>query len=126
MSGTFVIDDCEVPDLVLETIFKFVAEVAPMRQWGAICAVSKRWRRIAVPVFREAHMALWPKYALPGTTGESDALTFNAELDTVKLGEHRTTGSYVWAFSRALPLSCIVIAGRPIGVVFTVSDSAVV
>jgi hypothetical protein len=123
----FFFEDSELPDLVLETIIGFLAAVTPTEHWGtAICAVSKRWRRIARPVLREAFLVAWPKFLLPAThvtTGTDTIgadLMFNARLNRVTSSQTQ----YCWALTQPLPLRMVAATGRPVGVVFRLSVSS--
>jgi hypothetical protein len=112
----FAIDDSEVPDLVLETIIGFLAAAIPTEQWSAaICSVSRRWRRVARPVLREAFLAAWPRFTIP-RTGEADKLlSVDAGRTVVSLASTEDKG-YPWRFVQPLRLCDVVAADKPVTV----------
>jgi hypothetical protein len=116
----FAIEDAAIPDLVLETIFVHFAETTPMTAWGELCSVSRRWRRLARPVFRDAYQRAWPKFEVPRKPSLWAMLTFNHQRDLVHLAEPSKAR---WAFVRPLQLCDVVSAGQAVGVVFVPSCS---
>jgi hypothetical protein len=116
-------EDCELPDLVLEIIIGFVAQVTPMECWGELCSVSRRWCRLARPVLREVFLRMWPKYSILRTRPEGD-LSFSVRISASRnLAQRSGSSNYQFAMVEPLPLAPIVAGGRPVGVRFVPSSS---
>jgi hypothetical protein len=120
MEAQTAVNDEDIPDLVLETIFWFVADGLPVAQWGdPVCAVSKRWCRLARRVFRDKFRTAWPKFAFerhPPSPSASDSwLQFSAHRDRVSLG--RTVSNYLFWFVEPVALPSLA----SLAVQFTVS-----
>ena len=141
------LDDSDIPDLVLETIFGFLAEILPMEKWSEIRVVSKRWALISKPIFKASAWRAWPKFILPknrstvrncSSRGDDDeeeggeekeketqtqqsSLIFNADrtvvTNTVDLSCYR------WALVNPVPLSDVVQTGKPLSITFVPSCS---
>jgi hypothetical protein len=113
----FVMEDSDIPDLVLEMIIEYMAQATPSNTWGNICAVSRRWDRLARPVLREVFLTTWPRLCTRGLAG----LRVSAQGTKVELG--RGEDEYLYCFMRPLPLRKVVDAGRPVALQCTPNDT---
>lgn len=88
-------------DLVIETIAEWFALSTEESEWWKVVTISKRWKRLSVPILRRVHSSRWPRFVQEIT---SNPVLTNSKGDTVVTRGKTSTYTYAWAFSSGVPL----------------------